>query len=216
MRVCFAALATLLLGSCYYGAPNSVLYGNPVATQYANGVNWNAYTTFSVDPTIAVVDNTSSITQNCTVDGSQLVGTIENQMTAGGYTAVTWADASGPGSGPAVDLQIKMSATLGSQSYYYPGWCSWYPYYYCYPGWVYAGTYNFGTIVLDMGDTRNQPPAGSGGKIPLVWDAAAYGVLSSYYTGCTSNGNSVNWTTIQSIIVRAFDQSPYITKSTTP
>ena len=37
------------------------------------------------------------------------------------------------------DLHIKMSATLGNvDTYsYYPGYCGWYPYYYCYPSWSY-------------------------------------------------------------------------------
>ncbi|HET6412960.1 MAG TPA: DUF4136 domain-containing protein [Anaeromyxobacter sp.] len=206
MKLRFAALATLLLGSCYYGAPNSVLYGNPVATQYASGVNWSTYTTFSVDPTVSVVDNTGSLTQNCSVDGTNLVTTIVSEMTNRGYTQVAWV-----GNNTAADLQIKMSATLGSQSYYYPGYCSWYPYYYCYPGWVYAGTYSFGTIVIDMGDTLNAGPP-NGGKIPLVWTAAAYGVLSSYYSGCSSPTSTIDWTKIQGIISQAFDQSPYIQK----
>jgi len=207
MRVCFAALATLLLGSCYYGAPSSVVNGTPVATQFTSGVNWNAYTSFSVNPTVTVLDNTGSVTKNCTVDGTYLVTTIESEMTSRGYTKVDWPTA--PGTLPAADLQIVMSSTLGSQSYYYPGWCYWYPYYYCYPGWVYAGTYYFGTIVLDMGDQLN---AGNG-KIPIVWTAAAYGVLSSYYNGCSGSGTNINWPKIQGIVSQAFAQSPYIQKT---
>ena len=205
MKARFAALATLLLGSCYYGAPDSVLYGNPVATVYASGVDWNTYTTFSVDPTVAVVDGTGSVTTNCSVDGTQLVPTIVNEMTARGYTQVAWT-----GNSTGSDLQIKMNAALGSQDVYYPGYCGWYPYYYCYPGWVYAGSYSFGTLVIDMGDAKNALPAG---KIPLVWNAIAYGVLSSNYTGCSGSGININWPKLQGIISQAFDQSPYIQKT---
>jgi hypothetical protein len=208
MKARYLALSAALLASCYdYGAPDSVINGAAVATMQANGVDWASYTTFSVDPSVAVVDATGTVTTNCTVDGTQLVGTIEDQMTARGYTAVAWGSGI---QGPDVDLQIKMSATLGSQSVYYPGWCGWYPYYYCYPGWTYAGSYSFGTLVLDMGDLKNGTP---GAKLPLVWTSASYGVLSSYYNGCNGGGNNVNWPRVQGTVVRAFQQSPYIKKT---
>jgi len=204
MRARFAALATLLLASCYYGAPDSVVNGALVATQYASGVSWDAYTTFSVDPKVAVLDNTGSVTTECTVDGTNLVTTITQQMQARGYTAVDWGNSV---TGPATDIQIKMTSYLGSVDYYYSGYyCGWYPYYYCYPSWTYAGSYSFGTLVLDMGDLKN---ATSGGKLPLIWHSASYGVLASYYTGC-ANTSTINWGRVQQSIVQAFDQSPYI------
>ncbi len=208
MKARLAALATLLLAGCAgYSAPDSVVYGTAVVTQYSNKATWSTYTTYSVDPVVAVVDNTGATTQECSVDGSQLVPTIVAQMDARGYTRVAWTGTNTTDS----DLQIKMTAFLGSVDYYYAGYCGWYPYYYCYPGWSYAGSYSFGTLVVDMGDKLNQ----SGTEIPLAWTAASYGVLASYYSGCSggSAGNNPNWSRIEASIDRAFEQSPYITKN---
>jgi hypothetical protein len=53
-----------------------------------------------------------------------------------------------------------------------------------------------------------------GGKIQLIWQAVAYGVLSGYYTGCSGgqNGSGINWSRIDEAVNRAFDQSTYIHK----
>ena len=211
MNARLAALAALVLGTgCQsFSAPDSVVYGTAVITNTAPGTRWSSFTTFSVDPLIAVVDDTGSVSTSCSVPSTQLVPTIRNELEARGYTWVDW-DPSSANTG--ADLQIKISAHLGSADYYYAGYCGWYPYYYyCYPGWSYAGSYSFGTLVLDMGDAKD---ATVGGRIPLVWTAAGYGVLASYYSGCTNNQNGagINWGRIQEAVYRAFDQSPYIVK----
>jgi hypothetical protein len=194
-----------LLASCLQGAPDSVVSGVAVATQQQPAANFASYATFSVDPTVAVVDQTGSTGSSYSVDGSQLAPTIASNMQSRGYTQVPWI-----GNATPADLQIKMEATLGSQSTYAyaPGYCGWYPYYYCYPGWTYTGSYNFGTLVLTMGDAKNATP---GGKLPLLWTAAMYGILSSYYTpGAPSGGTNVNFAKIQGAINQAFADSPYI------
>ena len=202
-----ALAAAALLASCIEGAPSSVVNGVAVVTQSTPNTNWSSFSTFSVDPTVAVTDATGSTVTNTTVDGSQLVPTIATNMTQRGYTQVTWT---GNPTTTNADLQIKMQATLGSQSVYYPGYCGWYPYYGCVPGWTYAGTYNFGTLILTMG---NKAGVGSGGTLPLVWTGAGYGVLSQYYTpGVPSNGANVNYGKIQAAINQMFAISPYIQK----
>ena len=200
-----ALAAAALLASCIEGAPSSVVNGVAVASQNTPSTNWSSFTTFSVDPTVAVTDATGSTVQNTTVDGTQLVPTINANMQARGYTLVQWI-----GNNTNADLQIKMQATLGSQSVYYPGYCGWYPYYACVPGWTYAGTYNFGTLVLTMGNATGLV---QGSNLPLVWTGAAYGVLSQYYTpGVPSNGANVNYGKIQAAINQMFAISPYIQK----
>ena len=206
----FAALAALALtaGCTSFSAPDSVLYGSAVATQFKSGVQWSSYSSFMVDPSITVVDGTGTVQTTCSVDGSQLAPTIESLMEARGYTKVPFV---APGVTGA-DLVIKMTAHLGSQAYYYGGgYCGWYPYYYCYPGWSYAGSYSFGTLQLEMGDVK---AAGGtqGNKIPLVWQNVNYGILAGYYSGCSGNGSGINWSRIQDAVVSAFDQSPYIRK----
>jgi hypothetical protein len=205
-----AALAALALtaGCTSFSAPDSVVYGEAVVTQFKSGVQWSSYTTFTVDPNITVLDGTGTVQTTCSVDGSQLAPTIEHLMTSRGYTKTTFV----PPGVTGADLVIKMTAHLGSQSLYYGGgYCGWYPYYYCYPGWSYAGSYTFGTLQLEMGDVK---AAGGiqGGKIPLVWQAVHYGVLAGYYTGCSGNGSGINWGRIEDAVIRGFDQSPYIQK----
>jgi hypothetical protein len=182
------------------------LHGVAVVTQQTPATDFSKFSTFSVDPTVAVVDQTGSVTNNFTVDGTPLAKTITDNMTSRGYTLVPWV-----GNATPADLPIKMEAHLGSADVYYPGYCGWYPYYYCYPGWTYAGSYSFGTLVLAMGDNTVRAPQGS--KLPLVWTSASYGILSSYYSsGGPANGTNVNFPKIQESINRAFDDSPYIHK----
>lgn len=209
MKARVAALATLILAACEgYSAPDSVVFGSLVVTQRAQTVDWNAYRSYSIDPTVVVVDGTGTVMTSCSVDGGQLVPTIKANMDARGYEQAPWNPTGG------ADLQIKMSAFLGSQDVYYADWCSWYSYYYCYPGWTYAGSYSFGTLVVDMGDVLHAgPPTTPPGKLPLVWTNANYGVLASYYAGCAGNGNNVSWSRIQESIDRAFAQSPYIQRT---
>jgi len=198
-----AVLATLLALSCNsYSVPSDVVNGVVVITQFTPGTTWGSYLTYSVDPSVAVVDETGAVTVSCSVDGSQLVPTIESNMNARGYENVPF--------GEAADIEIKMDALLGSVNTYVPGYCGWYPYYYCYPGWTYTGSYSFGTLVLTMGDTKNATP---GGKLPLLWTNADYGVLAAYFdSGCTGSGTSVNWVKIRAAIDQAFSDSPYIVR----
>jgi hypothetical protein len=85
---------------------------------------------------------------------------------------------------------------------YYPGyWCDYWAYPYCYYDYVYAGTYEFGTVVLGMGDLRL--PAG--GRLEILWTSAVYGV---------SQGTQINVQRAADGINRAFAQSPYL--DTTP
>jgi hypothetical protein len=208
MNVRSLAAPALLALACYdYSAPSSVVNGAVVLTQFDQTANFGAYKYYAVNPTITVVDATGTVQTQCTVDGTPLLPTIQQQMSARGYVQVDFAAPGQPQPTPPPDLQITMHAALGSQDVYYPGWCYWYPYYYCYPGWSYAGSYSFGTLVLDMGVVKG---LSQGEKIPLIWTNANYAVLASYYTGCNSNGNAVNWQKISDAVVRAFDQSPYI------
>lgn len=202
--------AAALLASCGYDVPNSVVNGVAVVTQHQPAANFNDYVTFSIDPTVAVVDETGSVSTSFTVDGANLVPTISSNMRARNYTEVAWRGDSTP-----ADLHIKMNATLGDvDTYtYYPGYCGWYPYYYCYPSWSYAGSYNFGSLVLTMGDVKNATPGG-GGKLPLIWTSSSRGILSDYYTpGVPSGGANVNWARVQESIDRAFADSPYIQRT---
>jgi hypothetical protein len=64
--------------------------------------------------------------------------------------------------------------------------------------------------VLDMGDRLH---VGSDNVIPVVWTNGNYGVLDSYYVGCSGPGTNVNWSRINAAITQAFVQSPYIQRT---
>ena len=122
-------------------------------------------------------------------------------MVARNYTEVAWR-----GNDTPADLHIKMSATLGNvDTYsYYPGYCGWYPYYYCYPSWSYEGSYNFGSLVLTMGDVKNAAPGG-GGKLPHLDVVGARSPLRLLHAGRPVGGANVNWARIRS---RSIGPSP--------
>jgi len=205
-----AALVLLaaLAGCAGYGAPGEVVNGVTVLTQYQPTADFGSYTYYSVTPTVQVVDATGTVIKTYDVDASQIIPTIRQNMDARGYSYVAPTSTS-----PAPDLIIGLYATLGSQAVYYPGYCDWcywgYCGYYCYPGYTYAGSYNYGTLIEEMGDFKNADPIT--GKLPLVWTSASYGILSSAIIppggGTVTN---VNWPKLQASIDQAFQDSPYI------
>jgi len=192
------------LGCTGYGAPSEVVNGTAVVTlESSSPPNWAQYTTFTVTPTIQVQDNTGSNPQEYTRDASSIIPQIAQHMTARGYTYV--ASPRPPAQPPRTDLVIALYAYLGSQAYggVYCNWYYWgYPYG-CYPTWGYYGTYNFGTLVMQMGDYKNSPPPPPppGTQVALIWGGAIYGVLGT---------QQYNLQRVLTSIDQAFAQSPYI------
>ncbi len=197
--IVLAACALALAACGDYGAPSEVINGTAVATAQLTGANFSQYTTYTVTNTVQVYTETGSSSQPSDVDASQLIPTITAQMNARGYTYVPFTP------GVRADLVISLYAYKGTQAYggTYCGWYYWgyYPYD-CY--WGYYGTYNTGTFVMQMGDFKNAPPAASGAKLATVWGSAAYAVASTA---------PYNYTLIQSSIVTAFNQSPYLKRN---
>jgi len=210
MHTRFAALAAAaLLASCStYTAPDSVVFGTVVGTQTKPATDWSGYTTFSVNPLVTVVDSTGNIDQNYTISAQPFVDDLRQHMLDAGYTELAWPILGTPST---AHLQLVVDARIGSQDVYYPGWCYWYGYYgySCYPSWTYAGSYNYGTVEVTMGDFLNYD--GVTNRLPLVWTAALYGVLTSYCQPQTPSCNP-NWTRINAALDRAFQDSPYIHK----
>jgi hypothetical protein len=187
-------LAALMLASCGYTVSDEVLHGQAVATVQAPSANFSQYTTFTVATTVQVHDNTTGNPADSTKDAPMLAQHVADIMTSRGFTAVPFTN------GVVADLVIAFDAYLGSTAYggY---WCNWYYWGYpygCYP--YYAGSYQFGTLVMSMGDRKNAAP---GGAMNTVWAAAMYGVLGT---------QSYNVQIVQTSIDRAFAQSPYIHK----
>jgi len=187
-----------------YGAPSEVVNGTAVVTLESNTPpNWTQYVTFTVTPTIQVQDNTSGEPSEYTRDASSIIPQISQNMTSRGYTYIASVRGQPP---PRTDLSVALYAYLGSQAYggVYCNWYYWgYPYG-CYPTWGYYGTYNFGTLVMQMGDIKNAPPAQQppqGAQLALIWGGAIYGVLGT---------QQYNLQRVLTGIDQAFAQSPYI------
>jgi hypothetical protein len=190
--VCALALA----GCGDYSAPSEVVNGTVTATLVAPNTDFAQYLTFTVTDRIQVVNNTGGTSEEYTQDAPQVVARVRDNMAARGYTFVPFTP------GVTADLVIGLYAFLGDQAYggYYSDW--WYWGYYPYDcGYYYAGSYNFGTLVLRMGDFKNAPPASTGATVSIVWEAGIYGVLGT---------QSYNLQRVLASIDKAFAQSPYL------
>jgi len=210
----FAAAAAL--AGCYVPtAPDEVLYGVVTATNYKQDettgqpdplfANTN---TVYLEDTIKVVDDTNSgiVITSGVVTG--VLARITADLNARGYSDVilwNWATQGDP---PAGSLRMGTYSLFGSVNLFYSSyWCSWYYYYYCTPTTTYAGSYDYGTLLIEAGQDLydpGTPPSPS--KTALIWTAASYGVLSS---GGTITVESPGYQKALGAIDQAFAQSPY-------
>jgi hypothetical protein len=197
--------ATAALAGCYVPtAPDDVLYGQVVATNYKQTANFASYGNVAVNDTITIVDDTN---QGVTIQPAVETGVIDQikkNLTARGYTVVA------PGTAGA--LKVGAYALFGSINLFYSGyWCSWYYYYYCTPETVYAGSYNYGTLLIEAGDDLYDPgvPPTPGTPSTLVWTSASYGVMAG---GSTITTSSPGYQKALGAIDQAFAQSPYFTR----
>jgi hypothetical protein len=221
-----ALAAVAALGGCDVPtAPDSVVYGVLSATIYksdqATGQPDPAFASTNeifLENAIPVVDDTNSgvvITQPV-IDG--VIAQLRTNLEDRGYT-VTLRNPGDPAP-PAGSMRMGAYSLFGSVNMYYSSyWCSWYYYYYCYPTTSYAGSYNYGTLLVETGTelyTPGQPPASGfppGTNPPtsqLIWTAASYGVFAGSSTVTTS---SPGYPKALDSIDQAFAQSPYFTSA---
>ncbi len=182
-----------LMVSCYPGEIESYEETDLVYTNYTETFD------FAGKGTYAMPDKIVKVTGNY-IDGedpefikepynSQILGKIENNMTALGWTKVDDPDDA--------DVTLLPAAwTNTTVTYWYDYWC-WYYYYYCGWGWYYPyySSYTTGTLVIAMisKDEQFVEPTS-------VWTAAINGLMSGSY-----DISRVNQT-----INQAFKQSPYL------
>jgi len=128
-----------------------------------------------------------------------ILSTIEDNLTAAGYTVVRDKDTTD------VDAVVFVSLTTSTWYVSYGGYYGcYYPYYYYCYGWYYppyyGGVYSYetGTMLIDMFDGAR--PGSTDERINNYWVAAMNGLI----------GNRTPTTTIPQLINQAFAQSPYL------
>ncbi len=201
----FWALGAVLLASCYdYSTPDSVVNGAVVITQQNPSFDYAGATHYYLDPIANVVENdpqTPTPLDLRNAPYNQILTAIDTNMQAAGFAKKDWPTVGGvpapepPQGGNAVGL--KVTVLKGTVNVYYPGyWCDYWYYYSCWYNWSYAGSYNTGTMIVEMGDLN-----ATGTTLPVAWLAAVYGV---------AGGASYNITLATQGLDRAFGQSPYL------
>lgn len=195
-RFTWALTATLLASCGSYGAPDSVVFGEAVYTQPKTGFDFRGLSTFYLSPNMTVKDDNATSTQPVP---DPIAAAIRSHMAALGYTENTQPPGGTDLPPPGTDVGIKLSLLRGTGAVYYPGyWCNYWTYYGCYYNWYYAGSYRFGSIVMEMGDLRNSTP---GQNLQMLWTAMMYGVATTSSVDVQRGVDAVN---------RAFEQSPYL------
>ncbi|MFL5388302.1 MAG: DUF4136 domain-containing protein [Myxococcales bacterium] len=202
-RLWFLLAAIGAIGCGGYSADEEVTLGSAVYTQPAPNVNFTAFKTYYLDPKMEVWEDGAQDVVGQPVPSST-VTTIQQQMTKYGYTQQAT-----PPTGnnlPNADVGLRLVFLQSNFTYYVSsGYCSVYwAYYACWPGWAYAGSYSTGTVLMMMVDTRTGQIAPAPDNA-TVWATALYAVLRG---SSLENSNQLN-----SAIVRAYDQSPYLKNS---
>jgi len=194
-RLLLAIVAAASLAACGdYGAPDEVVYGVAVATVPSPGADFTGLATYNLDTTIKVRKDGQD--EPSTPMPQSVQDAINGQMAAAGYTATDAATA---------DVGLSMTYITNSVDYYYSGgYCDiWYGYYGCYYPPVYAGSYRYGTAILNMVDLA-LPPSGSA-PFPGLWVSFMYGVVTEY-----AGSAAYNTSRLVEGINRGFEQSPYL------
>jgi hypothetical protein len=206
-----ALAASAALAGCYTpSAPDDVLYGAITATTYRPvdnfPANFAAYSNVLLNPTVTVIDDTNSGVSITAGVNDGVIAEIRSNLEARGYAVSTDAAAAGTGA-----LKVAAYGLFSSVNLYYSSyWCSWYYYYYCYPTTGYAGSYNYGTLLIEAGDELQNPgqPPTPGTPSKLIWTSASYGVMAG---GDAITVSSPGYPKVLGSIDQAFAQSPYFT-----
>jgi hypothetical protein len=204
-----AALCLLAAGtwSC---APdsgfNSIADYDVVITTYVPDADFSGKRTYAMPDSVAhVIDEDNPPTEEVSREFDELIlTTVAEQIELLGYEA----EPDPENNTPDIFIPVTVAASSVTGIYYdwVPVW-GWYPWW---PGWG-AGwgtyypvatsyTYSMGTIFIDMWDVENADEEAQ--RVPVIWNAAINGVLGDTAQGAASR--------IESSIVKAFDQSPYL------
>ncbi|UCD23780.1 MAG: DUF4136 domain-containing protein [Gemmatimonadota bacterium] len=215
--------AALSLGigaaACYPGSIENIQELDVVVTVQDTSVDYSQFLLYAMPDTIVQINDTAEGSVELGRDHDALIlSTIAQRMAQLGYVRVTIPEPPQvlpPDSTP--DLVVLVTSVGVENSYYawYPGWgyWGWWPgwgywpgygpgYGWGYPGYWVQGSYQAGTLFMDMLDPNAPAQPVEPPEIPVVWTGALNGVL-----GGSSAGTA---TRLTDGINRAFDQSPYL------
>ena len=209
--------ALVLLNSCYKSPDLSGLSSElVVATDVDLEVDFTDFDTYYLSDTIFIVTNsikddsimvaspTNSPFYN--VAAVQILQETESNMSERGYARTTTPSDVNDGTAEIAIATAIIQVTNTGQTCW--GWWGGYPGYWPPWGWggdgyyyPYCSYYKFdtGTLSIEIGDLTNPDNVG---RIPTAWNAAMFGVLSSYDT--TNVERALRG------VEQAFDQSQYI------
>lgn len=208
-------IGIVLLDGCYPQDSISVSETDIVLVNYNDSVGFTTLKTYFMSDTVYPVRDDT--TDHSLIENNDLIiQTIEDNMTAYGYTRIYAGDEQVP------DVRVNAAAiavttvSVGWWYPYYPGWgwgWGWYKssrdtdYYYYPPGyyppyWGYPtySSYTTGTLLMEMANPLDIEIIEGDTVVPIYWRGIVNGVLSS-----GSNASRVS-----SGIDKAFELSPEI------
>lgn len=206
----FVAVALTGSWGCYPGEIADVERRDLVFTVFDPNGAFDAYTTYAMPDTIIRVDALGTDLPADAVLDPQVLDAVATELSALGYTRLDAASVTGP------DVVVILSVTAEELPYWaddswwsywrwYPGWAAWYPQWDA--GWGphvpwsdrYPGVRSTGTLTITMLDPGLPAEPQS---ISVVWVGAIDGLFAGSEASVLSR--------FQSLVRRAFDQSPYL------
>jgi hypothetical protein len=229
MRVAVIVLAVVgSIAGCVSRPDVSALIAEPViATRYDARVDFAAFDTFAVNPTVSVLRDVGDAGRLAPDTTAAVIDRITMNMSARGFRPVDVSDRPDLGLQATVYTQINTVTTGATGSWWgIPGYAG-APAYWGYPGssyyapWSYpTNVYKSGTLLIECVDLRagagiaggldasaatlgaDGGDASGGGQLEVVWTAYGHGVADELLTSLSPAG-------LESID-QAFLQSPYL------
>lgn len=191
-----ALLGAVAMLGCYPDRIESIQDFDSASTVHAPGADFSGVNTYALVDTIREFgDDEDSVSH--THDAAVLANIKAN------LDALGWTEVDEHTTQP--DIMVAVGVTTSTNTGWAVGWWDWFYGWWGGWGWYYPPvyypySYQTGTLMVGMLDVRGT--TGSTTEVPVVWVAAANGVLR----GSTSS----NVTVINQLIDQAFEDSPYL------
>jgi hypothetical protein len=225
-----ALTALVVGGGCATQPDVSELISQPVvATQFNASIDFGAFDTFAVDPTVSLVTDVGDAGTIPPAQAQAVVDRITANMTARGYQSVPTSARPSLGLQATAFIQVNVASVSSGYWWGAPGFGAT-PAYWGYPGssyyssWAYGTTaYKSGTLIIECVDLRDamagaipdaaitRADAGTdgaaGGRLQIIWAAYAHAVEQELLSSFAPD--------VPTAIDQAFAQSPYLTRTGT-